>query len=75
MRHDVTRTGFVPVLPQINPLPGTERQSPAGNRYAEVRRRERRFDVPRHIIRTFVLMCIERIILTRAILALALRAR
>ena len=41
------------MLEHVNSLPRAEREAPAGDRNAELGRRERRADVRRHVVRAF----------------------
>ena len=65
MHHDPARPAAVPVLPEIDALPGPERKPPAGHGNDKMRRGQGLLDMPLHVIRTFVAMGVKRIVFRR----------
>ncbi len=63
MHHHLAPARLVPMLPQINALPGPERQATIDDGDTEANRRQRRFDVGRHIVGAFERVLVQRVIL------------
>lgn len=71
-RHHSARS-VIPVLAQINPLPSAEVEVASGNGNRQKITQERRFEVSRHIIRSFGGVAIIRGLLWDQVIEMALK--
>ena len=61
MQRDLATMRLDAVLPQIDALPGAEHEPTLADRNRDLRRRQRRADMPRHVVEAFFAMAKDRV--------------